>query len=98
MRIPHFTFKLFVACCALLVAMGHAEEVAVKSGEKIAFMGDSITQDGASGPGGYVHLVISGLKAVGVLAQAIPAGISGHKSNDMLKRLKRMCSTRSRTG
>jgi lysophospholipase L1-like esterase len=89
MRVPHFIFQIVIACCALFVSTGRAEDLPVKSGEKIAFMGDSITQDGASGPGGYVHLVISGLKAVGVQAQAIPAGISGHKSNDMLKRLEK---------
>jgi lysophospholipase L1-like esterase len=63
-----------------------AGDIAVKSGEKIAFMGDSITQAGAK-PNGYVRLVISGLEAVGVKTEAIPAGISGHKSNQMLARL-----------
>ncbi len=63
-----------------------AADIAVKSGEKIAFMGDSITAAGAK-PNGYVRLVISGLEAVGVKTTAIPAGISGHKSNQMLARL-----------
>ncbi len=63
-----------------------AADIAVKSGEKIAFLGDSITQAGAK-PNGYVRLVISGLEAVGVKTTAIPAGISGHKSNQMLARL-----------
>ena len=40
-------------------------------------------------PKGYVRLVISGLEANGIKATAIPAGISGHKSNDMLDRLNR---------
>lgn len=65
-----------------------AADIAVKDGQKIAFMGDSITQAGA-GPKGYVRLVISGLDANGVKATAIPAGISGHKSNQMLDRLDR---------
>ena len=51
-------------------------------------MGDSITEAGA-GPKGYIVLVISGLEANGIKATAIPAGISGHKSNDMLARLDR---------
>lgn len=67
-------------------AILQAGDVAVKSGEKIAFMGDSITQAGAR-PKGYVTLVIKGLEAVGVKSTAIPAGISGHKSNQMLARL-----------
>ena len=65
-----------------------AAEIAVKDGQKIAFMGDSITQAGA-GPKGYVTLVMRGLEANGVKAISIPAGISGHKSNDMLGRLER---------
>jgi len=65
-----------------------AAELPVKDGQKIAFMGDSITQGGV-GPKGYVTLVIKGLEANGVKATAIPAGISGHKSNNMLERLDR---------
>jgi lysophospholipase L1-like esterase len=63
-----------------------AADIPVKSGEKIAFMGDSITAAGA-GPGGYVRLVISGLEANDIKTTAIPAGISGHKSDQMLARL-----------
>jgi lysophospholipase L1-like esterase len=61
--------------------------IAVKSGEKIAFLGDSITQGGWSNPAGYVRLVIAGLEANGIKAEPVPAGISGHKSDQMLARL-----------
>lgn len=64
-------------------------EILVKSGEKIAFLGDSITAAGWSSPSGYVKLVIAGLKANGVEAEAVPAGISGHKSDQMLARLEK---------
>ncbi len=64
-------------------------EPTVKTGEKIAFLGDSITQGGASNASGYVRRVISGLEANGIRATMIPAGISGHKSNQMLERLDR---------
>ncbi|MCX6857918.1 MAG: GDSL-type esterase/lipase family protein [Verrucomicrobia bacterium] len=64
----------------------HAE-IAVKSGEKIAFLGDSITQGGWGNPAGYVRLVIAGLEANGIKAEPVPAGISGHKSDQMLARL-----------
>src|SRR6185436_702383 len=64
-------------------------EIAVKSGEKIGFLGDSITAGGWSNPAGYVRLVIAGLAANGVNAEPVPAGISGHKSNQMLERLER---------
>lgn len=59
----------------------------VKSGESIAFLGDSITQQGANEASGYVRQVAAGLKAIGIEATVIPAGVSGHKSNDMLARL-----------
>ena len=38
---------------------------------------------------GYVRLVMAGLAANGVQAEPVPAGIGGHKSNDMLARLER---------
>jgi len=63
------------------------EGIAVKDSEKIAFLGDSITQQGFVNPSGYVNLVISGLGACGLKVTPIPAGISGHKSKDMLARL-----------
>ena len=63
-------------------------DISVKEGEKIAFLGDSITQAGAR-PNGYVRLAIRGLESAGIKASAIPAGISGHKSNQMLARLER---------
>ena len=47
----------------------------MKSGEKIAFLGDSITQGGWGNPAGYVHLVIAGLEANGVKAEPVPAEI-----------------------
>jgi lysophospholipase L1-like esterase len=66
-----------------------AQESLVKSGDKIAFLGDSITQGGAGHPAGYVRRVESGLAANGIKVTVIGAGISGHKSNQMLERLER---------
>jgi lysophospholipase L1-like esterase len=62
-------------------------EVAVKDGEKIAFMGDSITAGGWDSVVGYIKLVVNGLESAGVKATPIPAGVGGHKSNNMLSRL-----------
>ena len=62
-------------------------DIAVRNGEKIGFLGDSITQQGAGSASGYVRLVMSGLEANGIKAEAIAAGIGGHKSNDMLARV-----------
>jgi lysophospholipase L1-like esterase len=62
--------------------------VAVQNGQKIAFLGDSITAAGAGSPSGYVRLVISGLDANGIKATAIGAGVSGNTSRDMIARLE----------
>jgi lysophospholipase L1-like esterase len=64
-----------------------AGELLLKSGDKLAFLGDSITQQGAGSPSGYARLVISGLDANGIKVEPVFAGIGGHKSNDMLARL-----------
>jgi len=87
-RIGRMMSLLTVATVAGASSLVQGADITVKSGEKIAFMGDSITQAGAK-PNGYVRLVISGLEAVGVKTTAIPAGISGHKSNQMLARLEK---------
>ena len=63
--------------------------LAIQSNESLAFLGDSITQFGANMPGGYVRLVISGLKANGMTVTPYPAGIGGNKSNQMLERLEK---------
>jgi len=76
-----------LSLCAL--TQSASAEIAVKSGEKIGFLGDSITAGGWGNPAGYVRLVIAGLAANGVNAEPIPAGISGHKSDQMLARVEK---------
>lgn len=75
---------LFLAL--VLTASSIFAEPVLKDGDKIAFMGDSITQAGAK-KDGYVFLVMDALKSAGHNVTHIPAGISGHRSSDMLKRL-----------
>ena len=86
---PSFLRSIFTAAAlAVFGIMPRASaEIAVKSGDKIAFLGDSITAGGWGNPAGYVRLVIAGLDANGVKAEPVPAGISGHKSDQMLARL-----------
>ncbi|MGE4301669.1 MAG: SGNH/GDSL hydrolase family protein [Victivallaceae bacterium] len=79
--------KLLLAGLCLAGLMLRAG-VEVKTGEKIAFLGDSITYYGAASPSGYCNLVLSGLAANGVKAEPVFAGISGNKSNQMLERLE----------
>ena len=86
--IGHMTMVLAAVSVVISAPVVRGADLPVKEGQKIAFMGDSITQAGAA-PNGYIRLVIGGLEAAGVKTTAIPAGISGHKSNQMLERLQR---------
>jgi len=78
---------------SLLVLFGmsgvQASGIAVKDGQTIAFLGDSITDDGWNNPTGYVKLTVAGLKANGIRVASIHAGIRGDTSDQMLERLKR---------
>jgi lysophospholipase L1-like esterase len=83
MRLP----SLFAVTALLLAPFIQAAPL-VQNGQTVAFLGDSITQGGAATSGGYVRLVASGLAANGIEIKVIPAGISGHKSDQMLSRLE----------
>ena len=87
MRMP----TIITAALALLLGTGlAAAEIVIKDGDSIAFMGDSLTQLGnLQKPNGYIHLVIEGLKAAGVNAVPIPAGIGGNTTQHMLARLEK---------
>ncbi|MGH9341483.1 MAG: SGNH/GDSL hydrolase family protein [Acidobacteriota bacterium] len=73
---------LFPAC--LCAADG---EFMLQDGDRIVFLGDSITQ-AASQPEGYISLFQLFCGVSGYEVSVINAGISGHKSNDMLRRLE----------
>lgn len=81
--------KSAVAIGAMFFTLVLGAEVCVRNGDAIAFMGDSITQQGNTSAAGYVNLVMKGLEVAGVKAKKIPAGVSGNKSNNMLDRLDR---------
>src|SRR5258708_33052888 len=87
----HLTSVAAFAAALVLSLPIHAIRAAdgIQTGQKIAFMGDSITQNGWESPGGYVKLIVDGLAQVGINVTPIPAGVSGHKSNDMLARIDR---------
>jgi isoamyl acetate esterase len=67
-----------------------AKAVPLKKGDRIVFLGDSITQGGVS-PKGYVTLIKKSLnerhKDLGI--EIIGAGISGNKVPDLQRRLER---------
>ena len=85
MQLKHF----FMVAILATVSFALQAEIQVKSGETICFLGDSITGYGYRYKGGYVNLVMSGLKANGILAKAIPAGVGGNKSNQMRSRFEK---------
>lgn len=66
--------------------MSAQADMAISKGDKIAFLGDSITAGGAK-PGGYCNLIIETLNKKGLAVTPAYAGVSGHKSNQMLARL-----------
>jgi lysophospholipase L1-like esterase len=73
-----------------MAANGQTAKISVKKGDRIIFLGDSITQAGAD-PKGYVSLVGQAFeknkKDLGVVV--IGAGISGNKVPDLENRLDR---------
>ncbi len=71
-------------------AAGQTAPVALKKGDRVVFLGDSITQAGA-GPKGYVTLVRTELakESKGPQVEVIGAGISGNKVPDLENRLER---------
>ena len=84
--------KKTIMCAAIAVAFtACADGIAVKDGDAIAFLGDSITA-GGNRPAGYINLVMKGLEVAGVKnAKKIPAGIGGQKSNHMVARVEKDC-------
>ena len=78
----------------MAVGTAHAQDKTVppllQGVKRVVMLGDSITQ-GGEGPGGYVWLVRSYLKALYPAAtiEVVNAGISGHKSTDMLARYQK---------
>lgn len=78
-------FSLLLCCWAVAVC----GEITVKSGDAIAFLGDSITARGVNRSGGYINLTMAALRINGIDARMISAGFGGNKSPDMHARLKR---------
>lgn len=81
-------FSVF-AVCVLCIGASRASDIQpVKKGDRIVFLGDSITQ-GGGGPKGYVTLVKNALstKHADYGLDFVNAGISGHKVPNLQARL-----------
>jgi len=73
----------------VFAALAAEGEVLVKNGDKIVFMGDSITHYGAERSHGYVNLTVQGLAANGINVQWIGRGVPGEKASQMRARFQR---------
>ncbi|HEU4751708.1 MAG TPA: SGNH/GDSL hydrolase family protein, partial [Armatimonadota bacterium] len=86
------TLLAVAAIAGLTAAPARASQgpIDLKHVHRIVTLGDSITQGGGR-PGGYVWLIDQYLQALypEQKIEVINAGISGHKSNDMLARFQR---------
>jgi isoamyl acetate esterase len=85
-----FPLVLLLAFLPRIARTADESTATLKKGERIVFLGDSITQAGA-GAGGYVTLIRKALtekhKELGI--EVIGAGISGNKVPDLQRRLQR---------
>ena len=85
-----FSLAVALAVVALVVNPVTAADATLKKGDRIVFLGDSITQAGER-PDGYIQVVREFLKKrhAELELEVIGAGISGHKVPDLEKRLDR---------
>src|SRR5262245_11098734 len=88
MNLRHLGFLAAASFGLTLPAAADSDAPPLKKGDRIVFLGDSITQAGV-GPKGYVRLIKSHVadkhKDLGI--EFIGAGISGNKVPDLQKRL-----------
>ena len=88
-----FEISLIIALFCMAFSLGNrpaAADEPLKKGERVVFLGDSITQAGA-GAGGYVTLAKEALakKYPNLGIEVIGAGISGNRVPDLEARLDR---------
>jgi lysophospholipase L1-like esterase len=91
MRFETFTILILILTgLSMNERRAEAAEQALKKGERIVFLGDSITQAGAA-DGGYVTLIKDALakKYADLGIEVIGAGISGNRVPDLEARLDR---------
>jgi lysophospholipase L1-like esterase len=98
--IPHH-LKVGVCICvtlySLLISVAESQDTKGQdesapesgpiSGEKVAFLGDSITATGWMRPDGFIHLISQAFAMQEKNVEIIPAGKSGNTSKDILARL-----------
>ena len=65
--------KILILFAAMATASLALADIAVKDGDKVAFLGDSITEMGNREPAGYIQLVKDGLLRSGVKIEVVAA-------------------------
>lgn len=85
-----FVWASLVGLCSQLMTEVGVAQQPLKAGDRIVFLGDSITQAGAR-PGGYVSQVRDALneQMADLKVEVIGAGISGNKVPDLQARLEK---------
>src|SRR4051794_13463324 len=86
--------RAVTSCLAVLgwLPLAWAEgqgKILVESGSTVAFLGDSITDQGWKHPAGYVRLIVRGLETAKVRVTPIPAGVGGNIAREMRDRLQK---------
>jgi len=81
---------LMVAAASEFTPRVAGAEPMIKAGDKVVFLGDSITEAGA-GPGGYISVLRQEIEKAhaGSKIELIGAGISGNRVPDLEKRLEK---------
>jgi lysophospholipase L1-like esterase len=87
---PALAAAMLLSTTAAFAVAADEPVVALKKGDRIVFLGDSITQAGA-GPGGYVTRIKDALKDKhqDLEIEVIGAGVSGNKVPDIQSRLQK---------
>lgn len=96
-----FSCLIASAVMGLMISTGLADDsgITLKKGDRIVFLGDSITQGGDSHDKGYVRLIRKTLteKHADLGIEVIGAGISGNKVPDLQRRLEKDVLSRKPT-
>jgi lysophospholipase L1-like esterase len=87
-RLATFLVSVFIAAAAASAAFADPSPIALKKGDRIVFLGDSITAGGNGGKG-YIQVIRGHLadKKKDLAIECIGAGISGNKVPDLQKRV-----------
>ena len=80
-------YKVVMIISAALYINSAQAKLPFKNGDRIAFLGDSITQNGSDDPRGWVNIVESRVRKEVDEVAFIHAGIGGNTSSHMIKRV-----------